>query len=1293
MSWVSLTSPLGVKPQPVPRAALTSAPQAIASRDAVSLSAAALATAPLSLPAGAPPAVPAAGAVPAATALRVLTDLESKGCRLTRKRLFWIPGLMSRRVKVTPDEFLKQLNEGSNRLEVAAGSFKPAAVRDSEDVAALDLLYLGGTPGAISNAPVLAALHALYLDGYAFSRGNTAIGPYGAWRGLRDGDAKGVARKHGEHDVPLAAPEDAYRAEFFRLGIVNPAFASGAEAQTLKALDARQAVFWKKPEAGARQDAEATHKRLFGGQTSWMPSSTPSTDVWLGTREAPLIRMDAARLADSASCQNEFDAAMLDYSSLLACGIPKAAGHAAWEAVKAPVAGEPFRDRVQAMRGIFAAEFNEADDAIASFEFLRKHMAPGQSLSDAAKQFVEVRDALGRNGQTVARDTYLRLRDHLDKAVPGPEPAADRRGWYLQLLKATGAPKASELAWKALDGAAPRIERVSVFMGLLAQENNAVDSAINDYQTVAALQRPGEGLAAAATAFRTVRGFLGQYASDDACAAFKFIRTKLDSSLPGAWTTAEREEMFTRLLQTVGKFQTAQETWKFLTGEGVFSSPNPPTDFKERLDALLSLYRLEQNNFEAARADYNCALNARRPGETVADVVAEFGAVRGRLKANGAENAREAFAFLRGDIDGTLSGAFKPEEKRRMYLKLLGAVENHGLSVKYWSRLEESGPAAEFPQRLDTFLELCSLEHLVFEEAWLAMSTLVELRAPGEKLDDALKSFAGVRAKVQRLDAAGARDAFRYVRTDLHKTLPGATDAERETMYGKLLGAVGDQSVAKTEWKHLVDASAKNPQPPIGEVVEAFARVYVLDDSIEVANKAVEAISSVARTQKQPVAALVSDYVALRKLVSPYNGFHGVSLFKFVHEQVPAPQRQIYVRLQEACLDFTVAQSLWETLNETPTDLFERTDVLVDCLKKEHRRVDVARFQLDAVLSHRHSGETITAAARALDNLRNALPLWDGLLVASAFKFVRERASATQEAMCVNLLKTTQSLEWATSVWDSVEAAGPDTQFDLRMGTLLKQPVEKWEAIVSRMKSLPKSVPKGVDADRGVRALFRLVTVDDSGALSAVLARLDATPGLDRTLAIEWLCAMMEQAGSVEAFEQGWRDVHRPGASGTVAERQLLMANLVEATRRSPGGYTSSVEILRRLDRLPAAEFMPAAQQAVALTSAMQGRAADASQALVYILDAREQGRFSTETLEDTVNRFATLYATTNSLEMALARLEQGTAPSNGGIQDKDGDLIIGGIRVPRGQKKPPPAPPSFIMKAWEELRKRFWME
>lgn len=1258
--------------------------------------------APLMLPAPAPVPLLAAPLVGLAAAsaplpapaapLQILGGLQARGFHLLYKRRFWIPFLRPHRVEVAPDRFLGLLDQKSGRLEIASRDFAPVAVRDARDVTALSAFYLG-TAGA---PPLAGALNALYLNGYRFERRDRAVGPYGAWRAIQDGArfTPPTAFKYSAPPVVLRHDQDAYRMQFFRLGQANPALEHRDAAETLQALQQRGAVLWCGEE---QHGAETVHARLSG--------SRPPGGIRVGTKETPLVDLSAASLTDQAASLRAYDAALAEYGQLLACGIPAGEGRSAWHAVRPPVDGETFPERLQWLRTLMIAEWSDPTAGVAAFEFLRDAQRPGDAQGGAVKDYAAIRQVLGQSGQPVAQRCFLRLRDKFERAAPGAEPADVRRALFLQMLKALGDGQVVEKCWKALDGAAPRAERVGVFLDLLGQDHNYVDSARRDYKAIQSLVQPGETLQQAAGEFKRVRGLLGAHTpGEEACEAFKFLRRGLEASLPGAWTPQQRTEMFTRLMHTVGSFTVAHETWQALSGEGTFTKPHPPADFAQRLDALLALYKQEGDHMAVARADFDVVQREKAANETITDTVNDFCALRGKLGANAEESARQAFAFLRGDINASLDGPWTVDEKRQMYMQLLTGLDNHERALKCWGRLQSiGGPITEFPQRLDAFLQLSTLEHHSLDEGMHALGAVLKGRRPGEAVGATVQAYAAMRPCLGTYDSEGARAAFAFMRGgELTESLPGPwTDSSRESLYVKILQATGTQQTACAEWDYVVgDRGRSVPLPGRFEArVDALVALLKLENgATEAANSALGAIDAVQTRTGQPVADLLAEYQTLRSYVGQYASSDGRRLFRFVHDSLDPALKSLYLDLQQAADSFGAAQDAWHDLTADPKDLAARVAVLTDCLRKEQGHMDVARLQLDAVLAHRRVGESIARAGQALDRVRQAVPQWDGVSVSQSFAFMRENAEDSQESIFLQVLKASPGLDFASGVWTVLKDAGPPGSFNARVNTLLGQPVEQWPAMLETIQHLVRSVPRGVDPDRGSRALFHLVTVPDEGALSEVLTRLDATPGLDRTTALEWLCAMMAEAGSVAAFEQGWRDVHRPGAPGTVAERQLFMAGLVESTRRSPQGFTAATDILRRVDRVPAAEWFDTATQAAALTTAMQGRAMDASRAFIYILDAREAGRFASETLADTLGRFATLYATNNgSLELALGKLEQGTKSGGGGIQDGgDGDVIIGGIRVPRGKKTPngpPPLGSGWIRRAWEELRKKFEAE
>lgn len=1010
-------------------------------------------------------ATPGPTGVAAAQGLRILSDLQAKGFHALYRRRFWIPLLMKRRLELTPQQFLERLDQGSRRLEIGSDAYLPAAVRNRADLDALDAIYLNGP--VPPHDPLAGTLHALLAHGDRFYRGDDEIGAYGTWRDVQDGrTAKHADTVYvkGSTSRSVATAEDASRLRYFYVDGVADGLSHPAEAATLKGLEAKKAEFWTGDD-NARGGAEDVYRRLFQAQ--------PATVLRIGTRESSLIEVAAARLGDARATQAEFDAAVQRFEQLKNTGVGGSARDA-WPLVEKPVGAESFTDRLAWLSTLVAADPAQPQAAVNGFRFLAANLRGGDTMNAAIQEWLPIRGCFGRWDDEPAQKAFLAIRDHLDDTFLGAEPATARHALALQLLKAHADVEAAATAWKAMSGTAPRSERVAAWLGLHALENNNFTQTQADYEAVVAAQRSGESLHDATAAFTQVRPLLGRWDGAGAVEAFRFIRLKLDASLPGPWSSAEREKMFLALLGRLQNTGTAVDSWRFLTGETDKTPPHPPADFPQRLAS---------------------------------------------------------------------------------YAKLLGAVRSHSAALPLWQRFcgvskthPQPAPPADFPDVIDGFVEI--------------------MPVCGGTADQAATALEAVHATA------------------------GGTLAER-----------------------------------------------------------------------------VADYKTLRALVGRWDAEGALALYKFVHEDLQAAQRPLFLKIQAHNPDVASSREAWTELSASPTDLAERVDALAKLLETEPSNMAQARLELACVLAHRAGGEPIAQVTDAYADVRKRLGRRQGASQGvDTFSYLREKVAPAQAGEFLDMVGVAQDGALSREIWEAVKAAGSDAGFRHRIAAWKAQPASHWRGMLETWKQVETTLPQGVDRDRGCVAM--LGVADRDGALERIAKQLDHEPGADRMASLEWLCSLMAEAGSAERFDEAIHAIDLTGGPASPVEQRAVLQGLLHGAHGTRDGFAASLAVLQRLEALPADRWADTSQQAVAFMSAMRGHATDAATALQGILDVQASGAYGKATLETLLARFAEVYTVGGSVDKALARMAEETRQADHTIQDNDDGLVIGGIRVPRKDGK-----------------------
>jgi hypothetical protein len=1182
-------------------------------------------------------------------------------------------------VEIDAPAFAARCSGGATRLAVASDTFAPVPVRSLTDLQALDAFYLGGTGPAGPSAALAAALGSMYRNGYCFKTGDgrlgrlfsREVGPYGAFVALEAG--KGVtAARYGEPAAPLRTDEDAERVEFFRVGEVrSPALAHVGPAQTLLELEKKQGAAFFVGEKAV--DAEQAWRALYG--------RNPALKVEAGIDGVPLIALSAADCEDGAASTSRLATAVAEFRQLMNLGLPAERGREAWTRVAASRAGEPFADRLAAVDRLLSLCGRNPSQALDAYDSVATSLRPGDRLLDQVAAYAAVRGVLDSGHHREAATAFLTIRDRIDQALPGPEPADEKRRLYLRLLEGLQRPDRVEAVWSRLDSGDPRAVQVDVFASLQKLEHGSSGLAEADFEALVRGRRAGEKLTDLYPDFAYLRPFGADADSSSTVEAFHLLRTGLAASAPGPISDARRIALFKQLVASAKSCSTAVRIWRQLGTAG------PGNELEARLAGWARLVSAEDGHASAASRDLATVMALRLPGERLDAAVAAFLDVRVRLGRHDSAAANDAFRFIRGPLDRTLDGSWSVAQKRDMYLELLGALHDHKRALHDWKMLRHGDPS-EFPLRLNAFVSLLGFEGDE-SEARKTFEVVVHERRAGEPLSDLFQGFADVRSRLPRQAGDQARAAFRFVRRDLARTLPGAwTDEQRAAMYLRVLDASKSQVDASRAWAALVGGRGhKHATPDFPLRLDAFMALHAFEGDVPSALGALDAVDEI--MAREPGARrddLVKEYLGLRALTRN-SATEGVILLHRVHGQLEPAEIAPYLKLQQTTRSLYTTEEAWRLARSCKLPLAGAVDVLAESLTRT-RSVAVAGEDLAAVAENLRPGETVPRAAAALDQVRQALPPTAVGEAATVFGYLRRNVAPSEEALFLAMVKQARSGITAVTTWMALRQ-GDKRTLALRAGLVVRQAPTAWPAMVDRMNKVDRTIPRGVDHDRAMSALLFVAALPDPAAIRRVLARLEEMPGTDRTAGLEWLCGIMTAAGDAEGFEQAYGDVHRPGAPGSPAGRQEVLSGLLEATRGSEDGFDASLDFLHRLDGVPPADFDSTAASATALAAVMRGKAGDAERAFEYILDARAQGAYASETLDATLTRFATFYASSHSVESGLEKLDQAPGGGTGTIERQDdGDVIIGGIRVPRA-RKPETRPSAFYGWFYEQLKKR----
>ncbi|MBM3465000.1 MAG: hypothetical protein FJX76_23115, partial [Armatimonadetes bacterium] len=592
-------------------------------------------------------AVAAAGMPPSAAGaasldgLRILLGLQGQGFHLQHKRRFWIPLLMHRRIEKTADEFLKDLEEGSTRLEISNDKHAPVAVRGKDDLRALDAFYLKASTTLVPQPALAGAVRAMADGGCRFFHKEEDVGPYGAWKALCAAKVKPVETYKTGYQT-LASAQDASRIRFFEVDGVADGLDHPQEAMALKALAGKGAKFWTNSEYqyNYRNGSGAYHD-LFQGEK-------PPDSIQAGT-DHPLVRFTAKDLASPAQCVSAYDNALADLKKLEGIGLQSSAAAAYYLEMARPVGGETLDERCGWLKQLLDVTPNRPEQAFEAYKFLRDNLRSGDTMTAAITDFLPLRPCVDDYCTRHACDAFLMLRDKMDESLPGRETPEEKGKLFVELFKLTRNAGSSSDVWKKLEGTAPRAERVAAFATLHAAESSYTEHALNDYGAITSAHKPGETLTQVVAEFMTLRPLVRKYDYDSTRNAFNFIRNELDTALAGSWAHDEKKAMYVTLLEMLGKHESAKQ-WLFkLAGEGT-----PPTDLPQRIETLKALTQAGEGGIDSANQALSTILPLVRGGETLAAAAEDYVALRKPLPEYHVSDATAAFTFVRKDLASAL---------------------------------------------------------------------------------------------------------------------------------------------------------------------------------------------------------------------------------------------------------------------------------------------------------------------------------------------------------------------------------------------------------------------------------------------------------------------------------------------------------------------------------------------------------------------------------------------------------------------------------------------------------------